>query len=82
MEQPKALDEIYHDALERQLAKIVGEKEELEAREVHWKELHALYLRNIQKLSGLHIAHGATQLGSDEDIARGKELRELLGINN
>jgi hypothetical protein len=45
-----------------------------------WIEYAALLNKNINELAGLHVAHGATKLASDEDIARGKELRRLLGI--
>jgi hypothetical protein len=45
-----------------------------------WIEYAALLTKNINELAGLHVAHGVTKLTSDEDIARGKELRRLLGI--
>lgn len=51
-------------------------------REQLWLELERLYRKAIQELSGLHVAHGARQLGTDEDITRGFQLRALLGITS
>jgi len=50
------------------------------AERAKWRELVALYAKNISDLSGLHIIRGMRQTASDDVILRCKELRKDLDI--